>query len=218
MKYILFIPLIILFITGTSYSQNGYGSELAGAVAVPIGDNAEFFNVGYGAIGGFYYEMESNWRFGLTLGFIRFNVNSSEVNNYFQTLGQPGTVDLDGSVSTIPILLTFKYMFPGEATRFYGIIEGGLYTYWSKAEGTINYSDGSTAPLDKSEFSSEIGWAAGFGALFPVSEEVSVDANVRYHFVKSSETINVNYYTGEQTVGSSHFLTVAVGANWNFNL
>jgi hypothetical protein len=218
MKNILFIPFILIFFTGTLYSQNGYGSELAGAVAIPIGDNAEFFNMGYGAIGGFYYEMESDWRVGLTLGFIRFKVNSSEVNNYFQTLGQEGSVDLDGSVSTIPILLTFKYMFPGQATRFYAIVEGGLYTYWSKAEGTINYPTGGTAPLDKSEFSSEIGWAAGLGALIPVSKEVSVDANVRYHGVKNSETIDVNYYTGEQSVGSSHFITIAVGANWNFSL
>ena len=96
-------------------------------------------NTGYGVIGGFYYEYASNWRIGLTLGFIRFGANSTEINNYFQTRlpdGTEGNIDIDGSVSTIPILLSCKYVIPsGSSTKFYGIIEGGLYTYWTKTKG-----------------------------------------------------------------------------------
>lgn len=228
MKNIFIIAIILLLLSNNSFSQKSYGSDLSATVAIPTGPSSEFFKTGYGVIGGFYYEYDSNWRVGLTLGFIRFGANSTELNNYFQTrlpVGTSGTVDISGSVSTIPILLSCKYVIPsGASTKFYGIIEGGLYTYWTKAEGKIIYTapDPGEVPFDKSEFSSEIGWDLGFGALFSVSENVSIDANVRYHFVRNEGTIKVNYdsqgYYDEETVGSSHFVNIGIGANWNFDL
>ena len=228
MKNIFIIAIILLLLSNNSFSQKSYGSDLSATVAIPTGPSSEFFKTGYGVIGGFYYEYDSNWRVGLTLGFIRFGANSTELTNYFQTrlpVGTSGTVDISGSVSTIPILLSCKYVIPsGASTKFYGIIEGGLYTYWTKAEGKIIYTapDPGEVPLDKSEFSSEIGWDLGFGALFSVSENVSIDANVRYHFVRNEGTIKVNYdsqgYYDEESVGSSHFVNIGIGANWNFDL
>ena len=224
-------PIIILFFallfSTLTFSQSSYGSDLSATVAIPTGVNAEYFNTGFGAIGGFYYEMESNWRIGLTLGFIYSGINGDEVNNYFQTLDQQqGSVDINGNVSTIPILASFKYMLPGTSPRFYGILEAGLYVYWTNASGTITYTNGEASAIDKSEFSSEPGFALGFGALFPVSKEISIDANIRYHIVRNAETIKVdydydnqgNYYPSEESVGSSHFINIGVGANWNFDL
>ena len=227
MKNIIKILYITLLFSSLTFSQSSYGSDLSATVAFPTGVNSDYFNTGYGAIGGFYYEMESNWRIGLTLGFIYSGINGDEVNNYFQTLDQQqGSVDLSGNVSTIPILLSFKYMLPGTSPRFYGIVEAGLYLYSTNANGTITYTSGETAPIDKSEFSSEPGFALGMGALFPVSKEISIDANVRYHFVRNSGTIKVqydydnqgNYYPTEESVGSSHFFNIGLGANWNFDL
>jgi opacity protein-like surface antigen len=227
MKIIISLFFAVLFISSLTFSQSSYGSDLSATVAIPTGVNAEYFNTGYGAIGGFYYEMESNWRIGLTLGFIYSGINGSEVNNYFQTLEQQsGSVDLTGHVSTIPLLLSFKYFLPGKSPIFYGILEAGLYVYWTKATGTITYTGGETSVIDKSEFSSEPGFALGLGALFPVSKEISIDVNARYHFVRNSETIKVdydydnqgNYYVSEESVGSSHFINIGVGANWNFDL
>lgn len=227
MKSIIYIFFIALLYSTLTFSQSSYGSDLSATVAIPTGVNSDYFKTGYGAIGGFYYEMESNWRIGLTLGFIYSGINGDEVNNYFQTLQQQtGRVDLNGHVSTIPILLSFKYMLPGNSPIFYGILEAGLYVYWTDANGTITYTGGETSPIDKSEFSSEVGFALGLGALFPVSKDISIDVNARYHFVRNSGTIKVkydydnqgNYYPTEETVGSSHFINIGVGANWNFDL
>jgi len=225
MKKLFLLSLVLLLISDLSYSQKAYGSELSATVAIPTGPSSEYYNTGYGAIGGFYYDMESNWRLGLTLGFIRFGVNSTEVNNYFQTLNQPGNIDIDGSVSTIPILFSGKYIFPSSSsTKFYGILEAGLYVYWTKAKGNIIYSGTAPGevPIDQSEFSSEVGFDLGFGVLFPVSDEISIDASVRYHVVRNSGTIKVKYDNqgnyDEETVGTSHFVNIAVGANWNFDL
>jgi len=228
MKNIFLFVILMLMLSNISYSQRSYGSDFSATVAIPTGPSSEFSKTGYGAIGGFYYEMESNWRFGLTLGFIRFGVNSTETNNYFQTrlpVGTEGTIDINGSVSAIPILISCKYVIPsGASTKFYGIIEGGLYTYWTKTNGKIVYTAPTPGevPFDESEFSSEIGWDLGFGALFAVSEEISIDASVRYHFVRNEGTIKVKYdnqgYYDEETVGSSHFVNIGIGANWNFDL
>jgi hypothetical protein len=228
MKNILKILFIALLYSTLTFSQSSYGSDLSATVAFPTGVNSEYFKTGYGAIGGFYYEMESSWRIGLTLGFIRSNINSDEVNSTFQAnQPQQGSIDLTGNVATIPILVSFRYVLPGKSPIFYGIIEAGLYVYWTKANGTIIYSGTvGTSPIDKSEFSSEPGFDLGFGALFPVSKEISIDVNARYHFARNSGTIKVkydydnqgNYYPTEETVGSSHFINVGVGANWNFDL
>ena len=227
MKNILKLLFITVLFTTITFSQSSYGSDLSATVAIPTGVNAEYFNTGFGAIGGFYYEMESNWRIGLTLGFIYSGINGDEVNNYFQSLQQQqGSVEVSGNVSTIPILLSFKYVLPGTSPRFYGILEAGLYVYWTDASGTITYTEGETSQIDKSEFSSEPGFALGLGALFPLSKEISIDVNARYHFVRNSGTIKVqydydnqgNYYPSEESVGSSHFINIGVGANWNFDL
>lgn len=228
MKTLIKILFTLLLFSTLTLGQSSYGSDLSGTVAFPTGVNSEYFNTGFGAMGGFYYEMESNWRIGLTLGFIYSGINSEEVNNYFQTIGQQtGTVDLTGNVSTIPILLSFKYILPGNSPKIYGIIEAGLYVYWTKASGTIIYPGTvGSSPIDESEFSSEPGFVLGLGALFPMSKEISIDVNARYHFVRNSGTIKVrydydnqgNYYPTEETFGSSHFINIGVGANWNFDL
>lgn len=228
MKTIISILFTVLLFSTLNFGQSSYGSDLSATVAFPTGVNSEYFNTGFGAIGGFYYQMESNWRIGLTLGFIYSGINSDELNNYLQSLDQQqGTVDINGNVSTIPILLSFKYMLPNASPKIYGIIEAGLYVYWTKANGTITYPGTvGSSPIDESEFSSEPGFALGLGALFPMSKEISIDVNARYHFVRNSGTIKVRYnydnqgnpYPSEETVGSSHFINIGVGANWNFDL
>ena len=228
MKTIVSILYAVLLFSTSTYSQNGYGSDLSATVAIPTGVNSEYFKTGFGAIGGFYYEMDSNWRMGLTLGFIYSAINGEEVNNYLQTLEQQdATIDVNGNVSTIPILLSFRYMLPGNSPIFYGILEAGLYVYWTKADGIITYPGNvGTSPIDKSEFSSEPGFALGLGALFPMSKEISIDVNARYHFVRNSGTIKVDYdydnsgnlVESEERVGSSHFINIGVGASWNFDM
>ena len=219
MKKIIFTFLVSSLISGISFGQKDYGSELDATVAIPTGANSKYFNVGYGVTGGFYYTLESDWRLGLTLGFIRIGVDGKEINNYFQTLGQQGNIDLKGSVSIIPILFSGKYIFPA-ASGTYAVIEGGLYTFWSKVNGNIIYSgtNPGTVSIDESEFSSEPGFALGMGSLFRVNQEISIDVSIKYNFVRNSGAIKINDRTGEKSFGSSHFFNIAIGANWNFDL
>ena len=94
-----------------------------------------------------------------------------------------------------------------------------------KTKGKVVYTSPTPGevPFDESEFSSEIGWDLGFGALFSVGEDISIDASVRYHFVRNEGTIKVKYdnlrvIINDESVGSSHFVNIGIGANWNFDL
>ena len=220
MKRVSLLIVIVLLGTSIDFAQKSYGSDLSATIAIPTGPNSEYYKLGYGAIGGFYYEMESNWRFGLTLGFIRFGVDGGAVNDYFQTLGQEGYTDVTGSISTIPILFSAKYLFPTSSGKLYAVIEAGVYTYWTKLKGSITYTGSipGVTPIDKSEFSSEAGFNLGLGALFPLSKDISLDINARYNFIQNSQTIKIDYYSDERKIGSSHFINFGIGANWNFDL
>ena len=57
MKKLFILLLIILLISNIAYSQKAYGSELSATVAIPTGPSSEYYNAGYGAIGGFYYDI-----------------------------------------------------------------------------------------------------------------------------------------------------------------
>jgi outer membrane protein W len=94
--------------------------------------------------------------------------------------------------------------------RLYGLLEGGLYSYSTSFTGTY----GSGAPVDESEFRSEAGVAFGGGVLFPLNKELSLDVNVRYHWVNDSEYID---YEGT-SIANSRLLTFGVGVNWFFSL
>lgn len=206
-KLISIIVLIISF-QMISLAQSGYGTELTGNFVLPIGKNAEYYNVGFGGLVGFYYDITDNLRMALVLGYLRSGINESKVNKYYANDGQDA--DIKGGVGAIPALLSLRLISPGPGMRFYGMLEGGIYTYRTNFSGTY----GSGAPLDESEFRSEPGFVFGGGLLFPFNKEISLDVNIRYHWIQDSEYIN---YTGS-SIANSRLLTLGVGVNWFFAL
>ncbi len=209
-----FISVLFLMLASSSaFGQSGYGTDVTGVFALPIGKDANLYNPGFGALAGFYYDIEENVRLALVLGFIRMGLNNSELNKKLAGDNQ-GSADINGSVNAIPILVSFRLVTPGPKMRFYGLIEGGIYTYWNKAKGTYFPSDGEV-PIDESEFRSEVGLAVGGGVLFPLNDELNFDFNVRYHFVRDSEYLNIGNTVAATT---SQMLTLGVGVSWFFPL
>jgi opacity protein-like surface antigen len=207
-KKLTFIILCSLFFTSISLPQVGYGSEVSGDLFIPIGKNASDFNLGFGGLAGFYYDITENFRMGLVLGYLYSSINQSNVNNDFASSGQLANVK--GGVGVIPALISVRLVSPGLGMRFYGLLEGGLYTYSTSISGS--YPGG--APIDQSEFRSEPGIAVGGGVLFPLQKDISLDVSVRYHWVQDSEYIN---YQGS-SIANSQAITIGVGANWFFPL
>lgn len=208
MKNILLILSMLFIISSFTLSQTGYGTELTGNFVLPIGKNAEFYNVGFGGLVGFYYDFTENFRLALALGYLRLGINESKVNSLYASGGQDA--DIKGGVGAIPALISLRLISPGPRMRFYGMLEGGLYTYRISFTGTY----GGGAPLDESEFRSEPGFVFGGGVLFPFNKELSLDVNIRYHWIRDSEYIN---YAGS-SIANSRLLSLGVGVNWFFPL
>jgi hypothetical protein len=206
-KNILIISIVISF-QMISFAQLGYGTELTGNFLVPIGKNAEYYNIGFGGLVGFYYDIAENFRMALVLGYLRAGINEDKVNSLYASGGQDANIE--GGVAVIPALISLRLISPGPRMRLYGLIEGGLYSYNTSFSGTY----GGGAPVDESEFRSEPGIAFGGGVLFPLNEELSLDVNVRYHWVQDSEYID---YEGS-SIANSRLLSLGVGVNWFFPL
>ncbi|RKY99736.1 MAG: hypothetical protein DRQ13_01745 [Ignavibacteriae bacterium] len=213
MRKIFISVLFLMLVSSSALGQSGYGTDVTGVFAIPIGKEANLYNPGFGALAGFYYDIEENVRLALVLGYIRMGLNNSELNKKLAG-NNNGSADINGSVNTFPILASFRLVTPGPKMRFYGLIEAGIYTYWNKAEGTYFPGDGEV-PIDESEFRSEVGMAFGGGVLFPLNDELNFDFNVRYHFVRDSEYLNI-----ENTVAAttSQMLTIGLGVSWFFPL
>jgi len=207
-----FLLLIIFFsLTLTSFAQNGYGTEVSGNLLIPLGKNGDEYNLGFGALVGFYYDIAENFRLSFVTGYLRAGINESKVNSIYASGGQDA--DIKGGVGVIPALISLRLISPGPGMRLYGMLEGGLYTYNISFSGTY----GSGAPVDESEFRSEAGFVFGGGVLFPLNEELYLDVNLRYHWINDSEYSDVETSDGT-SLGNSRLLSLGVGVNWFFPL
>ncbi|MCW8803457.1 MAG: porin family protein [Ignavibacteriaceae bacterium] len=216
MKRKLLIALCFLALTITSFAQYGYGTELNGNILVPVGKNADDYNIGFGALVGFYYDITENFRMALVLGYLRIGINENKINGDFTSGGEQGNVNVSGGVGVIPAILSLRLVSPGPGMRIYGLVEGGLYSYNTSISGT--YTIGSqVTQINESEFRSEAGFAFGGGVLFPLQEQLSLDVNVRYNWINDSEYSNVTTTNGT-SLANSRYLSLGVGVNWFFPL
>jgi opacity protein-like surface antigen len=216
MKKYLLIALCLLGFNFNINAQAGYGTELTGNLLIPLGKYADDYSPGFGALVGFYYDVADNFRMAFVTGYLRASINESEINGDFTSGGEQGNIDVSGGVSTIPALLSLRLISPGPGMRMYGMIELGLYTYRTSITGTYTLAGVST-PIDESEYRFEGGFAAGGGVLFPLNEELSIDANLRYHWINDSEYSDVPTSDGTY-LGSSKIFSIGVGVNWFFPL
>lgn len=212
MKISTLIVTLIIF-SAVSFSQEKYGSEFSVNLVIPSGPNAKYFNNGFGVNGNFYYDLEKNIRIGISIGYLRLTANSEEIRNQYESIVSEGGLEASGSIRALPLMLTFKLITPDNPIRVYGLLEGGLWTYWSSISGTFN-NNGEAVTIDKSEFRSEAGFAAGMGLLFRLSQVMSLDLGIKYQFVQDSEYLNVN----RNSIETSRLIMIGAGLNWNFDI
>jgi opacity protein-like surface antigen len=208
MKKQYFIIITFLFLTEMSFPQVGYGTEVNGDILIPTGKNANDYNIGYGGIAGFYYDLTDNFRMAVVLGYLYSGINQDKVNSDFANGEQQA--DLKGGMGIIPALISLRLISSGQGMRFYGMIEGGVYAYDTHLSGT--YPGG--VPTDKSDLNSEPGVVVGAGVLFPLTEKMSLDVNARYHWIEDYEYIN---YEGT-SISNSQGITIGIGVSWYFPL
>jgi len=195
--------------------QQSYGADLAAVAGFTTGKNAGFYTPGFGVVGGFFFDLESNIRLGLVLGYIHFGLDGDAVRDQYALQGGTGTIEASGGVGGIPILISVRLITPdASGPRFYGLLEAGLYAYSTSISGSIT-ENSQVAPIDNSEFRSEPGIALGIGGMLPVGTNLYADGSIKYNLVRDSQ-----FSTSGNTpaIGTSQFLTIALGISYSFPL
>jgi len=197
-----------------SQSQQSYGFEGGPIVSVATGKNASFYTPGFGLRAGAFYDIEPQLRLAFVLGFYSYSLDADAITKQYQFQGGTGSVEVDGNLAAFPIMLSIRLVSPPRGVRFYGDLEVGIFTYWTKASGSIIDGAVVTPVPERSEFRSEPGGSLGVGLLIPIQESFSLDAGVRYSFVKDSEYVS---YAGSGTtvsVTTSQVITFALGVSY----
>jgi len=217
MRSVLILAVVLTLTLGResfAQSQQFYGFEGGPVVSLAVGKDASFYNPGFGVQGGAFYDIEPNIRLAFVLGIYRYGLDAEAITRQYQLQGGTGTVTVDGGLTAFPIMVSIRLISPPRGMRFYGDLEVGVFTYWTRVSGSI--VDGSlvTPVPERSEFRSEPGGSLGVGVVVPVQGDFSLDAGIRYTFIRDSEYAS---YTGSGTtvsVTTSQVITFALGVSY----
>ncbi|MDH4069341.1 MAG: porin family protein, partial [Ignavibacteria bacterium] len=186
MKTCFSILALLIATSTTTRAQLTYGSEVTGNLMIPTSSFSDAFKTGYGGTLGMFFDMQDNLRVTLSGGYLSSGVKESGVQSMYEQAGGTGTISPTGSVKTIPLLLGLQLITPGPM-RIYGALEAGIYIYRVDVSATITDNTGSSNVRLADETRTEFGVNAGFGALFPLKDDLSATAGVKYHFVQTSD-------------------------------
>ena len=218
MKQFTWLALAMLLGNLGSEAQTRYGTDAHFVISIPTARFGENFNTGLGAELSFYWETEDYLRIAAVLGYHHWPINPDAVSRYYTEMGGAGTLNPEGGTGAFPILLSLKLVSPKPGVRPYGIIEGGFYIYTLDVSGTYTYQ-GTTQPIPgQTKSRTEPALNLGFGVLFPIDADISADLHMRYHIVKNSTYYEYDSNSGASgvTVGTSNFLSIALGVSYSF--
>jgi len=199
---------------GLSQTGQFYGFEGGVVASKAVGKDASFYHTGLGIRAGAFYDLEPNIRLAFVLGLVRSKLDADAITKQYQIQGGRGTVEVDGGLTAFPILVSVRLISPPRGVRFYGDLELGIFTYWTKASGQIVETTGITPVPERSEFRSEPGGSLGLGFLFALGETLSLDAGVRYSFVNDSEYASYTGSTTTVSITTSQVLGFALGLSY----
>jgi hypothetical protein len=217
LRYVVMAGLLSVLAASLCFGQGSYGSSFQGDIAIPLGSFSKSFKTGYGGHVDFYMQQESYLRLSLFLGFTRWNIDNEGVNAQYASMGGKGTYQLDGGISTFPILVGVKLLSPEGGIRFYGLVEVGVYLYSGKLTGE-KVENGIVTQTIYEEFSKSVpGANLGVGFLFPVNKELSLDLGGRYHFVKTNTYYTYDIYGNPSAVATNKYFSIALGVTYNYS-
>ncbi|MBN2572126.1 MAG: outer membrane beta-barrel protein [Ignavibacteriales bacterium] len=174
MKKILVILFVLMF-AGFTFGQGKMAIGIQGNLAIPMGDFGDAYDMGFGGLLSFYYNVNPNIGIGLNTGYQTWS--ATNYDNY--------------TSSSIPVLAAFKYSFgKGSFLPYLALGVGGYYSMVSY-EYTIL---GVTYSGDDSEFN--FGVNGGLGFVYQTSPSLGIDVGVKFSniFSEGSSTnfIDIN--------------------------
>ncbi len=176
MKKVLLVLPVLFFFMGNVNAQEGKMHIGAGVeLGLPIGDWSDFAGTGIGGTARFEYAFTKQIVAMITAGYISFGGKETEGFSY--------------SYSAIPLLPGVKYYFKN---GLYGMAELGLHFFSLDFEvpaqtfGGITFG-GSSGSSSSTDFTLSLG--AGYET--PISDNVILDANVKFAIISDANYFGV---------------------------
>ena len=164
MKKFYFAVAFIFGMYGHSQAQFLVGGHIA--PAFPMGEYADFADLGFGLGGAVKYLYNENVAFGFDISWYSFGTDFDDVHS-----------------NITPILLSAEYLIP-QTSGFtpYAGLGLGLYKVATKFEG---FGINATTSVTK------FGLAPTLGALYPLSDLIDIHVNLKFNFVFTEDETTI---------------------------
>ncbi len=160
LKYVVSIIFIALILFAPVWQTQAQDQGISAQVAlgIPTGDMGDGYGMGFGLVGTYVHKLGDQLYGTGSLGY-----------KYF------GMSDLDGSFSTIPLLVGVRYLFSDEGVKPYAGAEIGLH-FWSASVEIDLYTFGN---YDVSSSGTDFGFTPYAGVYIPAGNLI-IDLSLRY--------------------------------------
>jgi len=193
MKRIFSVLIVLFLFVGLINAQNKMALGFSGGAAIPTGDFADGFDLGWGGNALFVYHLSPNADFTASAGYITWS----------------GKDSIDATYSSIPVLLGIKYLFGKGKVHGYGIGELGVH-FTTLDLPEVDLGEGET--FGGKQSNAYFGWAIGAGLLYNISDKVDLDFSAKYNMILVGEE---NSYDQKST--SVDYFSVMLGLLFAIN-
>ncbi len=212
------LSALVLFISiSTMFAQSKMGIGVNGVFAASSGDMKDMFDTGFGGLASLNYNVSDNLQLSLTAGYIKFGFNNDYINDQLKEAGFNATVDIDASLSVIPIMIGGKYFLSSSNFRPYLAADLGLHILEITSEkftvGGQEFNAVGSASETKGAFD------IGVGFLMKLSPTVNLDVNGKLNInglqIKKEKSYSAGgAYYEESSESNAMYFTIAAGLSF----
>jgi opacity protein-like surface antigen len=165
MKKFLAVLCVAILFAGFTNAQSKMALGLNAGIALPMGDFADGYDMGFGGNAIFVYHASPNADVTFTAGYLTWS----------------GKDSLDGvNFSSIPVMVGGKYLFGKD--KFHPYIAGELGAHFVTVDIPEIEIMGETFG-GGSESKTYFGWGAGAGFLYQIGNNMNLDVNAKYNSI-----------------------------------
>jgi outer membrane protein W len=209
--------LVILISISTMFAQSKMGVGVNGVFAASSGDMKDLFDTGFGGLASLNYNASESIQLSLTAGYIKFGFNNDYINDQLKEAGSNMTVDVDASLSVIPIMIGGKYFLSSSDFKPYLAADAGVHIMEITSDkvtvGGQQFDAVGSASETKGAFD------IGVGFLMKLSPSINLDVNGKLNInglqIKKEKSFSSGgAYYEESSESNAMYFTIAAGLSF----
>lgn len=209
------LSLLLLLISFSALSaQSKYHLGVNGVYVSSTGDLADLFDKGIGGLASLSYDVSDRIQLSVTTGYLKLSFNNDYINSQLKEAGINTTVDVDASMSIIPLMVGGKYFLSSSNFRPYVAADLGLHISKITSEKIIVGGQPFDAVASASETKAAFDFGIGF--LYKIAPKINLDVNGKINLngteiKKESSFSSGNVTTTQSSESSASFFTISAG-------